>query len=409
MALQFYFIRLSISHLGAPVYTAIAMTVALQAWGQLTDLGISAALQQRLAHFRDDADRCGSLIRNSWMVLTRAVLIFAPLSGVVAYFTADRYLDIVTGITIEEKRIGFAVGVSGLVIVAIGQTAQRALLGLGNGVSANLYLALNTLLSVGLGLLGGLLLPSYPLIGLACGYFLSGALLWWLVFWRLTVRYARSGDSINDVEDKKFLFRLAKESWLFLLLAAIILSLDYVILSLVCEQTDILKYNLANRLILPGFLIVSTLFSSYQSEATYAFTRGEGGNVLRCIYRIMAVGGSAITFLLLLVALAESRVLNWLAPGQSIQFGFGYIGILLLYFLIRVWTDGFTVIVVASGNTKKILPAVFAQAVISAPLQYFMGRQFGILGVIGALCICFLTTVSWYIPRRAYLLCRTQK
>lgn len=404
LGLQFYFIRLTIARFGGATYTAMAMTLGLQSWVSLADLGLASSLQQRLATFRDDPARCLTLISYVHKLLVRVSIVLGPLAGGLAYILADHYLEAVD-ISLMDKRLGFSIGICSLVVMAIGQTAQRLLLGLGRGVRANVFLALGVAASVAGGITGGSLWSERPFAGMAAGYGFGAGVFWWCVFFQ----YARNGALTIAEDDRRELHRLARETLLFLVFAAAVLSVDYVVLSKVCSQRDILIYSLSSKIFLPIFLIVSLFFASFQPMATYMLANGQNDEVKGAIRRIIFVGFISVFVVLLVVLMAERSVLHWLAPGENIEFEVGFIAILLLYYLTRIWTDGHTVVIMAAGKPRLILPAVVTQAVIAAPLQYFFGNRWGLIGLISGLCLCFLSTVAWYIPLQVAKLCKSRK
>ena len=69
-----------------------------------------------------------------------------------------------------------------------------------------------------------------------------------------------------------------------------------------------------------------------------------------------------------------------------------------LYFLIRVWTDTFTMILQAGNNLKPLLTIVPIQAFVSVSLQIFLSMKYGVYGLLMGLIISFLCTVFWYLP-----------
>jgi O-antigen/teichoic acid export membrane protein len=72
------------------------------------------------------------------------------------------------------------------------------------------------------------------------------------------------------------------------------------------------------------------------------------------------------------------------------------------YFMIRVWTDMFAIVLQSVNYLRPLWIFTPIQALISISLQVYFSLKFGVIGIVIALILSFLITVSWALPFFAY-------
>jgi O-antigen/teichoic acid export membrane protein len=72
------------------------------------------------------------------------------------------------------------------------------------------------------------------------------------------------------------------------------------------------------------------------------------------------------------------------------------------YLAVRLWTDVHSSALMAGNRVASATRFAMVQALITAPLEFLFGRQWGAEGVIFGLLLGFLVTTAWLFPRRFY-------
>jgi O-antigen/teichoic acid export membrane protein len=198
------------------------------------------------------------------------------------------------------------------------------------------------------------------------------------------------------------LTRLALRFWLFALLSSLVLMVDYLVISQILAARDIVLYTIMMKIITVALALFTTILAVIWPEWTHHWELREW-HILRKRVFSLALGGVALCVPAAVVAVVAFPVVIriWLheptvVPSTLLILEF------MAYLAIRIWTDVHSSALMSGNRVFVATRFAAVQALITAPLEYVFGRQWGAEGVILGLVVGFLLTAAWLFPRRFY-------
>jgi O-antigen/teichoic acid export membrane protein len=396
---QLLVVRILIQSLGTQLYAVFALLYGLAGWYLLVDFGIGFSVQNSISERRrlgkDDSD----------LVLTAALLSFGLLAveiGLLFLFRGPlgRWFLYQFNLSAADKgQLFFAAGLL-LACIGAGTVSYRVWYGQQRGYLANLAPAL--------GALGGL----------ACVAFVSRIssekrLLWSVVAFIAPNSLAAIAGLVTQLGTKRRLIwtavvrenlrpisQRALQFWLFSLMAAGVLQVDYIVIARVLPIEQIIRYTIATRV----FLFIGTIYSSALWSIWPVFTELTTVRDWRLVKHNLQLyigGGTALVLVCTALLLAKMEVITrLLSPNHAIVIPSGLILLLGGYYLIRIWTDSFATVLQSMSDLKPLWVAVPVQAILSALLEWRFAVKWGPYGVALGLIASYLLTVSWWIPMK---------
>jgi O-antigen/teichoic acid export membrane protein len=379
-------------------FAAYAITVSLMSWYKLTDLGFGNGAQNQIAEARARGEEVGTTIAAASLlggaVLIAALVLLVPLSGVLDH----ALLGPLRLPASSQTRL--VLWLSGLLLVgaALGSIAEKMLYALGKGVYANLLGLLNSLAF--LLLLWGLARhaePSQRLLACVLSYTLPLGVtgistLAWLAARRARWDWPAVKSRFTSLGVRAWRF------WLFALLAAAVLNVDYLIMSRTLKAEEIATYNVLFRVYWVGMSLYSGLLTATWPVFSAMGVRKDHAGIARHIrlYLLAGLGGLLIGSVGMAAALP--MIVHWLAPGLPIQVSILTLALFSAYIALRIWTDTYAVALQALSEVGIFLKVVPVQAMISIAAQWTLSQAYGINGILMGLILSYVFTVVWLLP-----------
>lgn len=396
-AAQFISIRLITQTLGLDTYGAFAVITGFLVWFMLADLGFGAALQNHISQSRADGAGWQAAVRSVAGLLAGTTLVLSVLVLAVSPWAGPYFLSVYGTISSAEATASFAAfGILTLLAGALSimlkvQFAEHrgyvAHAVTGGGAAAGLLcLALVMACHPQNGLLYAIIAYHFPLVLLSAG---------------LLIRFLTSqkGQARSATRLLPPLWKKARSFLLFAALSAVVLNLDYAILARTVSPAEVVGYAIINKAFLLIFIMYNSVLQAYWPLSAEAMHRGDTLAVKTLIRRCL-VAGLAIVSVGTLGFLATSRlVATLLSPHEPPALPTTLILAYGLYWLLRVWTDVFAILIMSAGRVDYLCRIVPIQALVSVPLAYFGALHFGVLGMLGGMVIGYVCTVAWMMPR----------
>ena len=159
-----------------------------------------------------------------------------------------------------------------------------------------------------------------------------------------------------------------------------------------------MTYNITSKVFAIVFFIYSAVLISLWPNCSEAVARGRWDLIRKYLGLYIALGIALVILATLAIALFREQILQILAPGGHVSLSLSLILLFGLYFVVRVWTDMFAMVLQSFSALKTFLIAVPIQALIGVVLQIVFAKRYGMQGIPVALTISFLCTVSWVLP-----------
>lgn len=398
---QFASVRLLSEALGIDGFAAYLTVASLQTWFLLSDLGYGAAIQnfvsgQRVKQTYDPASTLGAvlILLGVSIVLALLLLTFGSFAG---------SLNIPLKLSVDAKEFWLALAVFGSVVVVAGAggVIYRLLFAVHLGVVAHLASAAAAVLGLGSLAVCISLIEPLPLHTALLANFLPIAvcpLLAGLIAFRgvspvPVVQLFRRGWAT--------LRHLGAEAGSFLTyagLAACVLNVDYIVLARFATPSEILAYTISTRVVGLFFLLFSSFAQAAWPLSSEHIHNGDTVRLGGLIRTCLIVGGVSVSFGGVVLAMWPGRVAALLMPGKSVVLSYATIASITLYWVVRVWCDTFTTIIMSAGRVKVMRIIVPVQAVLNVSLMIVGYRWYGLPGMVCGSTASFLLTAGWLFP-----------
>ena len=397
VVVQVLSVRILISSLGLEQYAVFALMLSLSGWYALADFGVGVSIQNYLSTTRS---KRGS--EDGYIVIAGILAIFLLLITTGLIYFSSSYLGPIflknfNFIESQEKADQFWM-VSQLLIVAnISGIAYKIWYAQHKGYWSSLVPAFATVTGF-----GGLILVSQSdsinkLYLSLMVYLLPSAVLPMLVFigqFTNSFNYAK----IPKVNYFLEVLKRASHFWFFGIMAACVLQIDYVVLSQFMKSQEIAVYNIAVKVFGLAFFIYQAVLAALWPVFSEAIANHKWDDVKKKMRGILCVG-------LLFMALATISLFwlmpfafHFLAPSSSLDMSIALMSLFGFYYMVRVWTDTFAMLLQSMNDLRPFWIYVPIQALVSIIAQWILAPSLGLYGILLGLLISFLLTVSWALP-----------
>lgn len=407
-AAQLLVIRALLPYLGAQGYALFSVVTSLATWFSLVEFGVGYSLQNRISVSRAAGGERDVLIRSTFPLLgglfAISVLVLAVAGPALQRFLFRRMTD-----APAASGPSYVVAAVGLVyiITSLAGISYKIFYGEMRGYLSNFYVVAANVL----GLLAVLVIRKLELA--------NHQLEWALAAWTLPPAIVALVAAIHIYNwhrlsrasvDWEFTRQLWSRAWRFggyALLMAAVLGVDYVVMSQTLPADQIVRYNAIAKVYGLIFFICTALFQATWPVCAEAFGRGDTGLVRKLMRDGLLAGGGVVIGGTLVLMVSRDAVSAALLGDHHIDLPVPLIAAFGVYFLLRVWTEAFTTILMSRDRLRIFWLYVPFQAAISAIAQVVLSKRFGVYGILAGLIVSFLCTSVWVLPLEYLRLCRS--
>jgi O-antigen/teichoic acid export membrane protein len=396
---QLVAIRLVLEHLGSEDYAMFALLIGLTGWFALLDLGLGYSVQNAISESRAKDLSHVAIVGAVLLASVLLLVIWSTVISVIAPHASAIYLGRFDSgsITVADKRDLMLFAALLLTLAAVGGVMYRIWYGEQRGYLANLLTSIGSVA----GLLGmWFALQSdldRKLLWILILYLAPAALLPAIAMgWRLAFVHPRP----NNARSVSSLLPRALEFWTFALMSSAVLSIDYLVMSQLLSSLEIVSYVLTTKVL--GFVL--TVYGA-ALMALWPVLSELGANhrwheMLGTVRRYVAIGIGAAVVCTILTLLLRTEIADLLGAKGGEALPVSLILMTGFYIVVRVWTDSFAILLQSINDLRVFMMWVPLQAVICVALQWILAPVWGAQGVIVALLLSFVFTVTWVLPHR---------
>jgi hypothetical protein len=132
-------------------------------------------------------------------------------------------------------------------------------------------------------------------------------------------------------------------------------------------------------------------------------TLNKSGEIIKKCLGFIKIGVLGTIILSIVLFFFKKNIFSLLA-SFPVESSFLMIFLIMIYYIIRVWTDTFSIVLLSSNNFKPLMIFTPFQAILAALLEFTLGSKFGTIGLVFGLILSFLFTVTWALPYYSYKL-----
>jgi O-antigen/teichoic acid export membrane protein len=198
----------------------------------------------------------------------------------------------------------------------------------------------------------------------------------------------------------------SRNHFIFAIMAASTLSIDYAVMSRTLTHLDIVEYNLVSRLFLSLMVVHSVVLATSWTPISDLMNAGKKSEARTLLEKVLWFGILIATVAGFLIILLINPLSNLLTGGTVNSIPIDLCIAFYIYIVLRIWTDTFTMAIQGYGMVSDINRFLPIQAFISILCQYYLGHKFGATGIVYGLILSFLLTAAWIIPKKFYSITR---
>ena len=397
IGIQLISIPILTTKLGSDGFAAYALICSLAAWFGLTDFGTGKSLQNYIGEGRAKEEAFGGYVTAAAIVLVLGISFLSTgfyfFYGYIAKFLFGNFRFI-----IHEQQQQLIIVCSVLYFgYMLGLVATQALYALGKGIIANIITIVNNacfiVALIQLNESDKFLSLEYSVIAFVGPQCIFGV----ISFFGVIITNA----SFKNVKIIKSIRRLINRGFKFSILSVLTISalnVDYIIMARTLRPDQITEYNILYRIFWVGMTFYQGLLASYWSLFTAWISRNEWLKVFKTIKHSILLGVGGVIAMTIVLINALPFVLNLVAPGFKIVVNTANVYLFAAYIIIRIWSDTFITVMQACNRFKLLLYMLPLQALISIVGQYYLSKQFGMVGILYGLIASYLFTVSVISP-----------
>jgi len=200
----------------------------------------------------------------------------------------------------------------------------------------------------------------------------------------------------------KELLSLSKRFFIFALLAALTLRIDYIIMSKILNPQEIAIYNVDFKVFSLFSVLYNTLLFALWPVMSELLHKREFLLAKMKLFSTLKIGFVLVISGTLFVIIFKNSLFQIITGKKELYLSYTTAILTGIYFLVRVWTDTFAAAVQSINEVNILIKTVPFQAFISLVGQWFFGNLYGINGIFLGLILSFLLTVSWILPIKFY-------
>lgn len=378
-------------------YAVFILISSLLVWFMLTDLGMGFALQNKISKLKAKGKDYEKFIANVFLSGFFIVCFFVLVSLIVSHTLVPLYLEKYS----NNQSYHYEFLLSAILMVCVGVFGMiyKVWYALGKGYWSSIVPALGTLIAFFL-LQALLEFNIQSLLVVFAAYFFPLALLP-LIFYAKTLVELRKKVLFN-LEYIVSMWKNAKGFLFFGFMSALVLNVDFFIASQFLPPEQIVQYHTLLKLFTFGLFLYSAYLMAVWPIFSEKIENRQSKFIVEMLRSFIPVGMVFIIVFTLLLVLFGSHIYTFLIKNMDFEVSKAIVLMFGLYFMIRVWTDTFAMVLQSGNNLNPLLKSVPIQAVLSISLQIILVSYFQIYGLILALILSFLLTVAWYLPYASY-------
>jgi len=378
-------------------YSVFILISSLLVWFMLADIGLGYALQNKISKLKSCGKDYEVFIANAFFAGFFLVLLFVLLTWLISFTLLPVYLSGVAGEADYQSE--FMMSAVLMICSGVFRMIYKVWFALGKGYWSSIlpaiaslaaYLILLYLLSINK--------TALYLVFLAC--FLPLALFSMLPY---TVYLYRLRHKINlKIEFFRSLLIKSGDFLFFGFMSALVLNIDFFIASQFLSADQIVQYSTLLKIFTLGMFIYSAFLMAIWPVFSEKIAAKDSEVVLEMLKKYLPIGMIFIIFFTLLVIQFGPYLYVFLIKNTSLNITAALVVLFGVYFLIRVWTDTFAMVLQSGNNLKPLIRILPIQALLSVIMQLVLANYFHIYGLLIGVILSFIFTVVWYLPITSY-------
>ena len=401
---QIFTIRLLLSYLGEEKYAVYVILYSLIMWCNLSEFGISSALQNYISESRVTNKDYTIYLRTALQLIIVLFFIFLLLvfifSSSLQNFILYNYLYLYEVNTIN---LVFIISVL-FIILSFINISIRILYAMQKGIIPNVLQLLAYVISaISIFILNRYFSNNSFIISALLCFSLPQIFVMIIPFIKIFKKSFKDLFVFDKQIIKNFITRAV---WFggFAVMTTIILQTEYVIMARTLNPNLIVMYSIFKKIFIFVAFIYSSLLSAFWPVSTELYNSLQYKKLKKMLFKYSVMGIILVSIYILCVFYFKDFILKILAPNENITVSFSFFILFIVYYIIRVISDTYTMFLQSANVLKIFWIYTPIQAVICITAQYFLSLKYGVNGIVLGLILAFALTSLWAYTYKSYKL-----
>ena len=402
-AISLVSIPIILNALGVERYAFFTILINIAGWFSLIDFGVGQSLQNFISESRakksDHAELVISAVLIGFTISLISLFLLLTLNKWASLIVLTNFINI----TVEEKTLSFLwVGVISI-FGAFGSLIYRIWYAEHKGFRVSFF----GFAAAALSFLIIFTIKNYefnykPIIFALCSLtplaLLSVAALFLKV--RHNLKYILN---FNLIYIKRIAIR-AQSFFSFNLLAALIIQVDLLFLARYVDAEEIVIYSVGTKIFSIVSFFTGSLLQAFWPNCSESLTKGKRDDVLIFIEKYLIFTLFFLVMFSSTVYFFTEQIISMFRFDYDLKIQKQVILLFFILFLIRAWTDVFSMVLQSINDMRYIFYTTLSQAAfVICFMSYFVPR-YGMTGALISLILSWLLSVAWMLPLRIFFL-----
>lgn len=392
-------LKLTTKLLGIDNYSIYLILSNVVAWAVLCDFGLGYSLQNYITELRSKGEDYKRHILLTVFLLILVLILFTIIIWFFSPFLSRILFNKIfigkTYIIESAFFISFFIGL----LTALGSISTKIYYGLQNGHIPNILISLGSILNI----FGLYFISYFNVVSITNVILITFGINAVISIFPLTYFIFISNPKLFSF-DKKIIIQILKRSvgfGGFAIMSACVLQVDYLIMSQYINLSDIVKYSLLFKLFSLLYIAYNTLLSTLWPLFSELRASNKIDQIWVNVKLYILYGVFLYIFFTIIIFIWGNEIIT-LITNVKVILPYNLIILVGFYFIIRIWTDMFAIVLQSINCLIPLWIFTPIQALISVFLQIYLSSKYGVMGIVIALILSFLLTVTWALPIFAY-------
>jgi O-antigen/teichoic acid export membrane protein len=397
MLSNFVLVPLTIDYLNPTRYGIWLTISSIVGWMYLFDIGIGNGLRNKLAESlaSNDKELSRKYISTSYLIIGIVSIALLLISVIlIPLFNWARILNssevyaqelmTLTLLVFVFFWIQFTLRLVNMILLADLRTAQNDLIGVVSSVLSLIIIYIVTLYSNGSLLLLGIILSSTPVLVLGVAT---------ILLFNKRYKSIRPTYKAVDWNCSKSIMGLGVKFFILQISATIVYQSANIILIQLFGPNSVTEFNIAYKYFSIPLMLYIILIMPLWSAFTDAYAKNDMVWMRTTIntYKLFTVVFSVFVLLMLTISNFSYRI--WV--GDQIQVSFLLSMSMAIYVILFMWMSLYIYIINGIGKVQLQVYASIVEIIFNIPFSIFLGKIFGIKGVVFSMILFVLFRCIW--------------
>jgi O-antigen/teichoic acid export membrane protein len=394
-------IRILTDNLDLNEYAIFSIMLGLTGWFLLSDFGIGASIQNYISEFRAQDQNADKYIKISILMSLITLVMMMLLLWIFSPLLSELLLGKFMSDESAESHLLIFISGGLLLLISIGNVIYKIWYAQMKGYFSNIIPGLSSILSF---------------IAL---YFVLQFNVENKLYWSIATFFAPAGVlniisliRVYLVHNTKICFsdfwivsiigKRAVRFWTISIMATLVLQIDYIVMSQLLGPKDVVVYNITTKVFALAMFVYNAMLMAVWPLVSEYHVKRDINNIFNLIKKYLLVGQVAIFTFTLAFELLKNNILKILSPELNLHIPSILIILLGIYFLLRIWTDTFAMVLQSANILKLFWIWTPIQGILNIFLQVMFTKEYGVYGIVLGLIFSYILSAVWVLPKYTF-------